>query len=62
MGEAALDTELTAVNAPSASLVVYEAPNDNDVAAMDLFDKIASDDSSQVVTTSWGNCETFAAP
>ena len=61
MGEAALDTELTAVNAPSASLVVYEAPNDNDVAAMDLFDKIASDDSSQVVTTSWGNCETFAA-
>ena len=26
-GEAALDTELAAVNAPSASLVVYEAPN-----------------------------------
>ena len=32
-GEAALDTELAAVNAPSASLVVYEAPNDNDAQA-----------------------------
>ncbi len=56
-GEAALDTELTAVNAPSASLVVYEAPNNNDAQALDLFDRIASDDSAQVVTTSWGNCE-----
>ena len=60
-GEAALDTELAAVNAPSAALVVYEAPNNNDVAAMDLYNKIASDDSSQVVTTSWGNCEALAA-
>ncbi len=47
-GEAALDTELAAVNAPSASLVVYEAPNGNDAAAFDLFNRIASDDSSQV--------------
>ena len=59
-GEAALDTELAAVNAPSASLVVYEAPNNNDVAAMDLFNQIASDDGSQVVTTSWGNCEALS--
>jgi hypothetical protein len=56
-GEAALDTELTAVSAPSASLVVYEAPNGNDAQAFDLFNQIASDDSSQVVTTSWGVCE-----
>ena len=56
-GEAALDTELAAVNAPSASLVVYEAPNGNDAAAFDLFNRIASDDTSQVVTTSWGDCE-----
>ena len=56
-GEAALDTELAAVNAPSASLVVYEAPNGNDAQAFDLFNRIASDDSSQVVTTSWGVCE-----
>jgi Pro-kumamolisin, activation domain/IPT/TIG domain len=57
-GEAALDTELAAVNAPSASLVVYEAPNNGDDSqALDLFSRIASDDSSQVVTTSWGVCE-----
>jgi len=56
-GEAALDTELAAFNAPSASLVVYEAPNNNDAQAFDLFDRIASDDTAQVVTTSWGNCE-----
>jgi hypothetical protein len=56
-GEAALDTELVAVNAPSAALAVYEAPNTNDAQAFDLFNRIASDDSAQVVTTSWGNCE-----
>jgi hypothetical protein len=56
-GEAALDVELAAVNAPSSSLVVYEAPNGNDAMAFDLFNRIASDDSSQVVTTSWGICE-----
>ncbi len=56
-GEAALDTELAAVNAPSASLVVYEAPNNGETAALDLFNRIASEDSSQVVTTSWGQCE-----
>jgi hypothetical protein len=56
-GEAALDTELAAFNAPSAALVVYEAPNNDDSEAFDLFNRIASDDSSQVVTTSWGVCE-----
>ena len=30
------------------------------MAAIDLFQKIASDDVAQVVTTSWGNCESFA--
>ena len=62
VGEAALDTELAAVNAPSASLVVYEAPNGNDAQAFDLYNRIADDDSSQVVTTSWGNCEADIAP
>ena len=56
-GEAALDIELAAVNAPSSSLVVYEAPNSSDADALDLFQRIASDDTAQVVTTSWGNCE-----
>ncbi len=56
-GEAALDIELAAVTAPSASLVVYEAPNDIDVAALDLYNRIAADDVAQVVSTSWGFCE-----
>ena len=46
-------------NAPSSSLLVYEAPNDNDAASLDLFNRIASDDAARVVTTSWGNCEQF---
>ena len=59
-GEAALDTEIAAVNAPSASLVVYEAPNSQtDVSALDVYDRIASDDDAQVVTTSWGDCESI---
>jgi Pro-kumamolisin, activation domain/IPT/TIG domain len=61
-GEAALDTELGAVTAPSANLVVYEAPNNNDAQAFDLFNRIASDDTAQVVTTSWGNCEAEINP
>jgi hypothetical protein len=56
-GEAALDTELAAFNAPSASLVVYQAPNGGDVVTFDVFNRIASDDTAQVVSTSWGNCE-----
>ena len=56
-GEAALDAELAAFNAPSASLVVYEAPNGDDAQALDVFNRIAGDDSAQVVTTSWGVCE-----
>jgi hypothetical protein len=55
--EPALDIELSAVNAPGSSLSVYEAPNGSDADALDLFNRIASDDSAQVVTTSWGNCE-----
>jgi hypothetical protein len=58
-GEAALDVELAAYNAPASSLIVYEAPNNSDVAAIDVFQKIASDDAARVVTTSWGNCESF---
>ncbi len=56
-GEAALDIEVAAVNAPSASIVVYEAPDNIDVAALDLYNRIATDDVAQVVTTSWGFCE-----
>jgi Pro-kumamolisin, activation domain len=57
-GEAALDIELAAVNAPSASIVVYESPNPvNESASIDMLNTIASDDQAQVITTSWGECE-----
>jgi hypothetical protein len=56
-GEAALDIELASYNAPSANVVVYEAPNQSDAQAFDLLNRIAGDDSARVVTTSWGNCE-----
>jgi hypothetical protein len=51
---------MAAANAPSASLVVYEAPNNTgDASALDLFQRIASDDAAKVVTTSWGDCESL---
>jgi hypothetical protein len=57
-GEAALDIELAAVSAPSSSIIVYEAPNEGgDTANLDLLNRIASDDTAKVVTTSWGECE-----
>jgi hypothetical protein len=62
-GEAALDIELAAVNAPSSSLVVYEAPNETSSGtSLDLFNQIATDDVAQVVTTSWGVCEQDNVP
>jgi hypothetical protein len=60
--EAALDIELASVNAPSASIVVYEAPNEaSDASSLDLLSRIASEDAAQVVTTSWGICEALNA-
>ncbi len=57
-GEAALDIEMAVANAPSSSIVVYEAPNEtSDGTALDIYNRIATDDVAQVVTTSWGECE-----
>ena len=62
-GEAALDVEMAAVNAPSSSIVVYEAPNETSAGtAVDLYNRIATDDAAQVVTTSWGECEQNDTP
>ena len=57
-GEAALDIELAAVNAPSATIDVYEAPNESSGASdLDVLSRIASDDLARTVSTSWGVCE-----
>ena len=61
--ESALDIELAAGHAPASSIIVYEAPNEaSDKASIDLFNRIASDDLAQVVSTSWGICEGQMAP
>jgi hypothetical protein len=54
--EAALDIEEAGVLAPGASLVIYLGPN-NTNGPIDVYQSIANQDSTGVVTTSWGECE-----
>ncbi|HEV3213578.1 MAG TPA: protease pro-enzyme activation domain-containing protein [Acidimicrobiales bacterium] len=56
-GEAALDIENVAAIAPAAKIVVYQAPNTG-AGSLDTYNRIVSDDTAQVVTSSWGFCET----
>ena len=55
--EATMDVEETAALAPGATLEVYEAPNTSS-GNLDLYSRIASDNTAAVVSTSWGDCET----
>ncbi len=59
-GEAALDIENVIGLAPQANIQVYEGPN-SDSGAYDLYNRIVSDDSAQVVATAWGLCESLAS-
>ncbi|MGH9093254.1 MAG: IPT/TIG domain-containing protein, partial [Acidimicrobiales bacterium] len=61
-GEAALDIEEVSAMAPGAGLVVYEGPNRTTSGPVDTFDRIATDDAAQVVSTSWGQCEPQNTP
>ena len=54
--EVALDIEQAGVLAPGSTLAVYSAPNDN-TGPVDLFAKIALDNSADIVSISWGICE-----
>lgn len=54
--EVALDIQQAGVLAPGATLAIYTAPNDN-TGPVDLFAKIANDNTSDVVSISWGICE-----
>jgi hypothetical protein len=55
-GEAALDIEDVLGLAPRAAIDVYEGP-DSDAGLVDVYSSIVSQDSAQVVSTSWGVCE-----
>jgi kumamolisin len=55
--EPTLDVEYAGAQAPGANLIVYEVPSN---AASDftlMYSQMASDDSAQVVSLSWGTCE-----
>ena len=57
-GEAALDIETAIALAPKAKLTVYDAPKSNyALSAVDEYAKIFNDDSAQVVSVSYGLCE-----
>ncbi|HEU5374996.1 MAG TPA: S53 family peptidase, partial [Ktedonobacteraceae bacterium] len=57
-----LDMELVLSAAPHlAALNVYEAPN-TDQGNLDMWSRIISNDTVPVVSTSWGQCETYATP
>ncbi len=58
-GEAALDIEETAALAPRAQILVYEGP-DSGVGPLDTYNAIAGQDRAEVVSTSWGSCESAA--
>jgi subtilase family serine protease len=55
-GESILDVEDVAALAPSATLNVYEAPN-NTFGGLDEYTAIVDNDDAHVVTSSWATCE-----
>src|SRR2546421_10667676 len=52
-----LDIEVVAAIAPHANQIVYEGPNTTQ-GLNDTYNKIVTDNKAQVVSTSWGLCET----
>jgi subtilase family serine protease len=62
-GEAALDIETVIGLAPQANVLVYQAPNSNSSAPgagpYDNFAAIIAQDRAQIVSVSWGQCETL---
>ena len=56
-GEAALDIEVVAGLAPGASIEVYTGPNNGANGPIDTYAKMVSDDTADVISTSWGSCE-----
>jgi len=55
--EVELDMEVVAAMAPRASQIIYEGPNTTQ-GLNDTYNKIVTDNKAQIVSTSWGLCET----
>ncbi|HUD69758.1 MAG TPA: protease pro-enzyme activation domain-containing protein [Acidimicrobiales bacterium] len=58
-GESALDIENVSAIAPSAKILVYQAPN-TEAGSIDAYNRIVSDDLAQSASSSWGFCEADA--
>lgn len=54
--EVELDIEIVNAIAPKALVQVYEGPN-SDAGVVDTYQRIATDNTSKVVSVSWGMCE-----
>ena len=58
--EAEVDIQEAATQAPGTSILSYEAPNTG-AGEYDLYNAIVTQDRAQVVSTSWGDCESDVA-
>jgi subtilase family serine protease len=54
--EATMDVEAAGALAPGAALEIYQAPNLSS-GPIDLYAKIANDNTASIISTSWGDCE-----
>jgi hypothetical protein len=60
-GESSLDIEQVIGLAPQAHVLVYQGPEEQEVAPIDIIAAIASEDRAKVISSSWGVCESIAA-
>jgi subtilase family serine protease len=58
--EPTLDVEYAGAQAPGANLLVYETPSSSFSDFSLMYSQMASDDSAQAVSISWGNCESVS--
>jgi kumamolisin len=55
--EPTLDVEYSGAQAPGANLIVYEVPSTSNSDFEFMYSQMASDNSAQIVSISWGSCE-----
>jgi hypothetical protein len=60
-GESALDIEQIIGLAPQAHVLVYQGPEEQEAAPVDIISAIVSQDQAKVISSSWGLCESLAA-
>ncbi len=56
-GETTIDVERSGAMAPGANIIVYDANNASLTDFTDTYNKIVTDNTAQVMTTSWGTAE-----